>query len=187
MSERRVASRYAKSLIELAEEKGVLEEVNRDMQFFDSVTKSNRDFELAIRNPIVSNDKKLGILKAIFANKVSDLTFRFFEIISRKNREVILPLIAEEFHAQYNVYKGIVLVKVVTTFPLDEKLRARFKEVVKERFGKEVELEESVDESLIGGYILTVGDKQIDESLNSKLKGLKLEFSHAHKTFVKEF
>src|SRR5690606_1117347 len=111
---------------------------------------------------------------------------KFFEIISRKNRELILPLIAEEFHTLYNEYKGIVKAKVVTTFPLDEKLRAKFKAVVKERFGKEVELEESVDESLIGGYILTVGDRQIDESLNSKLKELKLEFAHSHKTFVKE-
>lgn len=186
MSERRVASRYAKSLIELAEEKGVLEEVNRDMQLFHSITKENRNLELALTNPIISNDKKLNILREIFQKKVTELTYRFFEIISRKNRELILPMIAEEFHTLYNEYKGVVKAKVITTFPLDEKLRAKFKAVVKERFKKEVELEESVDSSLIGGYILTVGDKQIDESLNSKLKALKLEFAHSHQTYIKE-
>lgn len=188
MSDRRVASRYAKSLIELAEEKGVLEEVNRDMQLFASVCDENRDFVLAIRNPIIQNDKKLAILKKVFNKQVSDMVMRFFEIISRKNREVFLPDIAEEFHRQYNIHKGIVRAEVVTTFPLDDAMRLRFKELVKDYFkdAKAVELQEKVDESLIGGFVLTVGDRQIDESLSSKFNKLKLEFSRKHKTFVKE-
>ena len=187
MSDVRVASRYAKSLIELADEKGILEKVNNDMLLFIGLCKSNRDFAMAIKNPIIQNEKKLAILKKIFQGKVSELTMKFFEIISRKNRETILPTVAEEFHRQYNAYKGIVKATVVTAFPLDSELRARFTKLVKEVFDKEVELVVKVDESMIGGYILTVGDKQIDESINSKLKALKLEFNSAHSSFVKEF
>lgn len=185
MSERRVASRYSQSLLSLAEEKGLLEEVNNDMQLFEAVCEENRDFLLALKNPIIQNDKKLKILKALFDKKVNELTLRFFEIISRKNRENILPDIAEAFHNQYNERKGIVIAQVVTAFPLDEKLRDQFKQVVKSHFNKEVELKEKVDDSLIGGYVLTIEDKQIDETLNGKLKQLKLEFNQKYKVFVK--
>lgn len=185
MSDRRVASRYARSLIELAEEKGILEEVNNDMELFLEVCEGNRDFKLAIKNPIIKNDKKLAILKGIFQSKVSKLTILFFELISRKNRESFLPEVAEEFHKQYNSLKGIVTAEVVTTFSLDNDLRNRFKNVVEDIFHKDVELSEKIDESLIGGFILTVGDKQINESLNSQLKELKHEFSKTHKAFKK--
>lgn len=185
MSDRRVASRYATSLIELAEEKGILEEVNNDMKLFLDVCDENRDFKLAIKNPIIKPDKKLSILKKVFQNKVSKLTSLFFDLVSKKNRESVLPEVAEEFHKQYNIKKGIIAATVVTPFPLDTELRTKFKKVVLEIFGKEAELTESIDESLIGGFVLTVGDKQINESLSSKLKELKHEFSHSYKSFEK--
>lgn len=187
MSERRVASRYSKSLLALAQEKGLLEEVNSDMELFTTTFKDNRDLSVVIKNPIIPNDKKLNILKALFEGKVSELTLRFFEIISRKNRESLLPDIAESFREQYNEYKGIIVAQVITSFPLDHNLREDFKKVVKHQFGQEktVELVEKIDTSLIGGYTLTVGDKRIDQTLDTQLKKLKLEFSHKHKTFVK--
>lgn len=185
MADRRVASRYAKSLIELAEEKGILEDVNRDMQLFLEVCEENRMFKLAIKNPIIKNDKKLSILKGIFGSRVSKLTLLFLDLVSKKNREAMLPEVAEEFHKQYNLKKGIVTAEVVTAFPLDNAMRTEFKKLVKSRFNKEAELVEVIDESLIGGFVLTVGDKQINESLNSKLKELQYEFSHAHKTYTK--
>lgn len=185
MSDRRVASRYAKSLLELADEKDILEEVNHDMGLFLKVCEENRLFKLTLKNPIVKNNKKLSIIKSVFNNKVSKLTTLFFELVSRKNRESILPEIAEEFHVQYNLLKGVVAAEVVTTVPLDDQLRSEFKKLVKSKFDKDVELSESIDESLIGGFILTVGDKQINESLNSKLKELKHEFSQSHRAFKK--
>ena len=142
-------------------------------------------FKLAIKNPVIRHDKKLSILKEIFGTKVSKLTTLFFELVSRKNREAMLPEVAEEFHKQYNILKGVVSAEVVTAFPLDDALRAEFKKLVKSRFNKETESTEIVDESLIGGFVLTVGDKQINESLSGKLKELQYEFSHAHKTFNK--
>ena len=185
MADRRVASRYAKSLIELAEEKGILEEVNHDMQLFLEVCEENRMFKLAIKNPIIKNDKKLSILKGIFGTRVSKLTLLFLELISKKNREAMLPEVAEEFHKQYNQLKGVVSAEIVTTFPLDDALRTEFKALVKSRFNKEAELTEIIDESLIGGFVLTVGDKQINESLSNKLKELQYDFTHAHKAFKK--
>jgi F-type H+-transporting ATPase subunit delta len=177
MSEFRVASRYAKSLLDLAQEQGKLEEVNRDMQLFEKVGKENREFLLLLKNPIITHDKKLSILRAIFKGRVNDLTLAMFEIIVKKQREAILFSVSKEFHNLYNIVKGIENAEVISVTPLTEQLRSRFKEIIKREFGKEVELHEKVDKELIGGYILKVGDKQIDESIKGKLQTLKRQFS----------
>lgn len=184
MSEYRVAYRYAKSLLELAEEKGILEAVHQDMQLFASVAKENRDFVLLLKNPIIPGDKKLSVLEAVFGGKVNELTQEFYKIIVRKGREGYLLAISKEFHLQYNAYKGIAGAKVITTFALNDELRKQFTDIVKEISGKEVELEEMVDEDLLGGFVLRIGDRQVDESVSTKLLRLKKEFSY--NPYVKE-
>ena len=186
MSDVRIASRYAKSLLELADEQGKIEEVHKDMMLLDSICHENRDFVLVLKNPIIKNDKKKAILEAVFNGKVSDLTMAIFGIITRKNRESVLPAIASEFHQQYNIYKSIEKATVTTAVKLDEGLRASFEKIVKQISDKkEVELDEVVDERIIGGYVLKVGDRQLDDSIKSKIKELELKFSKNE--YIKEF
>ncbi|MDR7128943.1 F-type H+-transporting ATPase subunit delta [Algoriphagus sp. 4150] len=181
MSNQRVASRYAKSIMELSLEKGRLEEVHTDFQRLTALAASNNELALVLRNPVVTSDKKLNILKALFAKGADALTMTFFEIVSRKNREEILLDVAREFENQYNLHKSIQVAEVTTTFPIDDTLRSEFAEVVKEISGKKsVQLVEKINPDLIGGYILTVNDRQIDESLSSKLRQLKTQFTQNH-------
>lgn len=185
MSEIRVASRYAKSLLELAVEKGVLEEVHNDMKLFADTTDSNRELYLLLKNPIVKNDQKLAILKGIFGSKINSMTLEFFKIVSRKNRESSLPGIAKEFEALYRIQKGIVKAEVVTAFPVTEEMRKEFVSIVRKISGKEPELTQRIDKDIIGGYVLRVGDRQIDESIASRLEELREQFSR--NPYVKEY
>jgi F-type H+-transporting ATPase subunit delta len=186
MADARVASRYVKSLLGLAVEQGVLEAVNTDMQFFDRVCHSNRDFVLMLKSPIIRHEKKKEILNKLFSGKVHPLTMSIIEILTKKNREPLLPSIATEFHNAYNVYKGIGKASVISTVPVDAELRNELVALVKKLSNKtQVELEEKVDKDLIGGFILNVGDRQIDASIKNKLKNLKNKFSE--NPFVKQF
>src|SRR5690606_24380133 len=118
--------------------------------------------------------------KALFPQS-DPLTMTFFEIVSRKNREEILLDVAKEFEAQYNLHHSIQVAEVITTFPIDDKLRKEFADVVKEISGKQsVQLVEKINPDLVGGYILTVNDRQLDESLSSKLRQLKTQFTQNH-------
>lgn len=180
MSEYRIASRYAKSLLDLAVEKGQLEEVNKDMIMFSELVEENRDLLLMLKSPIITHDKKLTILNKLFEGKVNDLTLAIFQILTKKHREEYLPQIAMEFHHQYNHNQGIEEATVTTTFSLNDKLRVEFEKAVAQISNKRVELTEVVDESLIGGFILKIGDRQIDDSVNSKLKALRVEFTKNH-------
>ena len=173
-----VAARYAKSLIELAKEKNVVEAVYEDMKLFKDTAEKNRGLMLALKSPVVRHEKKLAILNAIFQDKVNAVSYSIFEIITRKNRESILDAIADEFIKAYNEYQGIQKATVITSTPLTEELRKQFNTIVATATGKTVELEEQVDPSLIGGYLLRVNDRQIDASLRNRLNELKLQLAN---------
>jgi F-type H+-transporting ATPase subunit delta len=186
MAHSRVASRYVKSLLSLAEEQKVLDQVHADMQLLDSVCKSSRDFSLMLKSPIIRHDKKRDILEAIFKNKVHKITMAIIDILTKKNREPLLPEIAAEFHQAYNVYKGIQKATITTTVAMDNATRAEIEAIVKKLSDKtQVEVEQKVDSSLIGGFVLNVGDKQIDASIKAKLKTLQVKFSE--NPYIKEF
>jgi F-type H+-transporting ATPase subunit delta len=186
MADLRIASRYVKSLLGLAVEQGDLEAVHADMQLFSLVCDENRNFTAMLKSPVVRHEKKRDILRKLFTGKVNKLTLAIMDILTRKNREFLLPLIAHEFHNAYDEYKGIGRASITTTTRMDDKVRSEIEAIVRKLSEKkEVELEEKVDEGLIGGFILNVGDRQIDASIKNKLKSLKLKFSE--NPFVKEF
>lgn len=185
MADLRAASRYVKSLLDLAIEQNVLENVHSDMQLFSKVYQENNSFALMLRSPVIPHDKKRDILSKLFKGKVNNLTMSFFDIITRKNREPLLASIAREFHNAYNDYKGIGKATVTSAVPLDEKLRSEFESLVKKYSNKnQVELVERVDPEMIGGFVLKVGDRQVDTSIRSNIKALKLKFSH--NPYIKE-
>jgi len=186
MADSRAASRYVKSLLSLAVDQNALEQVHNDMLLFSRIVAENRTFELMLKNPIIKHDKKRDIFERLFKGKVHNLTLSFLDIIARKNREPLLPEIAKEFHNAYNEYKGIRKATVTTAVPLDAKLKAEFEGIVKKYSDKQkVELVEHVDKDMIGGFILNIGDRQIDASIKNKLKALKVNFSQ--NPYIKEY
>lgn len=186
MSDIKVASRYAKALLELAVEKRQLEEVNRDVNQLLDIAAQNREIVLLLNSPIVNSDKKHNVLKALFEKSGNAITLSFFDIITRKNRSNNLISTAKEFKKQYNQHMGIQVAEVTTILPLTEDLRKSFVEIVKEISGLEkVELIEKIDPNLIGGYVLKVNDKLLDDSLSGKLRNLRLKL--AQRYFVKMY
>ncbi|MBS1488018.1 MAG: ATP synthase F1 subunit delta [Bacteroidetes bacterium] len=178
MADSRVAARYVKSLLGLAIEQNVLEQVHTDMQLLDNLCRTNRDLLMMLRSPIIKHDKKRQILEILFKGKVSTLTTSIIDILTRKNREPLLPAIAAEFGNAYNEYKGIQKAVVTTTVAVDENLRKEIEAIVKKLSNKkQVTLETKVDKELIGGFILNVGDRQIDASIKNKLKSLQVRFN----------
>lgn len=177
MKETIVARRYAKSLLDLAVSKNTLEESNRDMELVLEVCRNNRDFRSLLKNPLIHADKKLAIMKAIFTGKITDVTLAFINIIVRKRREFYLEEIAMAFTDQYKEIKGITSAVVISAVGLDEKLRKEVISVVRRVSEKEVALEEKIDPSLIGGFVLRFGDVQYDTSIARNLNMYRMNFS----------
>lgn len=104
------------------------------------------------------------------------MTLSIFEIITNKNREAILPSLATEYLRQYDMLKNNLTAEITTVSELSDAQRVDFKNLVAKATGKNVSLKENVNAELIGGYILRVGDKQVDTSVRRKLNDLKVEF-----------
>lgn len=181
----KLANRYAKSLLQLAIERGEVEQVYADMNLVAKTCKENKDLALLLRSPIIKTDKKRNILIEIFSEKLGKTAMSFIEIITNKKREYFLEKIADEFSVQYKANKNITTATVTTTLQLDKNLKEKILVLIKNKTKSEVDLIEKTDEKLIGGFILRIGDTQIDSSIQRKLNDLKKSFSE--NPFVKEF
>ncbi len=172
-----VANRYAKSLIGLANEKNVVAEVSKDMSFVQTVCKENREFLAVLSNPIVRHEKKFAVLTSIFKDKVNPLTFSIMEVLTTKNREGLLLSIANEFHTLLDSEQGIQQAVVSSATALTEAQRTELTAKVSQISGKKAVLTEKINEQLIGGYVLKIGDTQIDTSVRKRLADLCVQLS----------
>jgi F-type H+-transporting ATPase subunit delta len=172
----RAASRYAKSFLDLALEQGVLDKAYADMKYIAEVSKGNHEFNSFLKSPIIKTDKKQSVLKAVFSGKLDKVTDAFVQLITAKRREMYLGEIAEEFLNQYNAKKQILKAVVTTASGIDEATRSKVLELVKGTGQNEVILEEKIDKNIIGGFIIRVGDKQIDASIARKVNNLRRNF-----------
>jgi F-type H+-transporting ATPase subunit delta len=177
MSELTVATRYAKSLIDLAQEKNVLEDIRKDMELFARTLRDNHQLQAVLANPIVAHIKKIKILDAIFGKEVNKVTESFFRIMINKNRSIVLYSTAREFINQYNIIRNISRAYVTSATALSEENKKKMVAELESYTGGKIELHTKVDPKLIGGFILTIGDRQVDTSISSSLKKLKTDFA----------
>jgi F-type H+-transporting ATPase subunit delta len=178
MSEIKAASRYAKSLIDLSIELNALEDMKNDMVLIEQVITKNSELEAVLSNPIIPLGKKAGILTNIFGTQVHQATKSFLQLVVSKGRSAILFETSKQFVLQYNQIKGIVSANVVSAVELTEENRTEIVALVKAQVGANaVILKEKVDADLIGGFVLTVGDKQFDASIANSLNKLRKEFA----------
>ncbi len=186
MSVNRISSRYAKSLIDLAVERNEMETVVKDIQLFGEVAK-NRDFSLMLKSPIINTSKKQSIFSAIFEGKISKTTTAFFDIILRKGREAVLTDISSEFMSQYKQLNRISAVTLTTAIPLTESALndIKAKLIASNITMDKLELTTKIDPNILGGFVIEVGDKLYDASVQHKLDQLKKEF--VGNQYVKSF
>ena len=174
MSDIRVASRYAKSLIELAKEQGILEDVHADMELFATVCQQNRELVGMLKSPIVRGDQKCQILEKAFVG-FHALSRLFVDTVVKKGREAFLPLIAKEFNAMYNELNNVASAVVTTATKLDADTLAEIRQVLESRTGKKIDMTTQIDPSLIGGFVVRMDDKLYDASIVNKLRKIKKE------------
>ena len=184
MRNTRATSRYAKSLLELAKEQNTLELCKTDMASVVSLCHNSRELVLLLKSPVVKTYKKLAIIAEVFVG-CSPLVLSFINLITKKKREALLLDVAQGFLDLYKIDQGIESATLTTAVALDEDTRKQILDFIKKQGVSQVDLTEHVDESLIGGAILRLGDKQLDASVARQIKDLKLSFNK--NLYIKDF
>jgi F-type H+-transporting ATPase subunit delta len=177
MSAPRVASRYAKSLLSLAEEKQQLDAVEKDIELVLNTVAASDELQLVLASPVLNADQKQRVLDAVFKEHLSPLMMEFITILVRKGRVSILAPIAEACTKMLRTMKGIQSAEVITAVSLEGAAKDRLMAELKRLHDGEVELKETVNPDIIGGFVLRVEDRMLDASVRRSLQRLRRELT----------
>ena len=172
----RAAIRYAKAVLSLATDQNAAEIVNNDMRLMANTIAESKDLRNMLQSPVIKSSAKKEALLTIFANS-NTITVSLIDTLISNKRMSLLADVATSYNRLFDESKGTQVAQVTTAVPLTDDLKVKVLAKVKELTGKDVEVESFVDESIIGGFILRVGDIQYNASVANKLNKLKREFT----------
>ncbi len=169
----RVAKRYAKALFELAEEEKILNKVEADVAQFASLSSESADFNALLSNPLINEKEKFNILSELFKNKIQPLTLDFLNLLSVKKRMDILGEIAAEFRKMMLRFANKIEGELISAVQLSPEQIQHIRSNMEKMTGKNVLLDEKIDESVLGGFIVRIEDWVLDNSVRYQLSKLR--------------
>lgn len=170
----RAAIRYAKAILDMAHSNGKASNVNEDMKSIATSIAESAELKDFLANPTVKGEVKISALSEIFASAQNE-TKGLFQLLLENKRFEILPAIASQYNHLFDEMSGVEVAKVTTAFPITPELEAKVLAKIKEFSTKTVTIQNIVDESIIGGFVLRIGDKQYNASVASRLQTLRRE------------
>ncbi|MCS6999868.1 MAG: ATP synthase F1 subunit delta [Bacteroidota bacterium] len=173
----RVAKRYARSLLQVAQDNAALEAVRAAVEIFDAAFAASAPLRALLRNPVVAAERKSAILDAIFGERVHPIFRAFLKLVCIKGRENILDSITAQFVNLYNEHKGITVAVVSAAVEVPDPLHERIKAFIARRFGGTPYVEYRIDPTLLGGLVIQCGDVRLDASIAGHLARLRKQLS----------
>ncbi len=173
MIEKSVAVGYAQALFEVANEKGDAEEVGKDLEGIKELLETNKKFRDILYHPSIIKDAKKDIINKTIGPQCSKWVRNLLFILIDKRRERMLDYLADMFKEVARRIRGVTCIKVQTVFPLTDSKLNRLKESLEKLMKKKVELETEINEDIIGGMVINMGNKIIDGSMLNQLRNLK--------------
>ncbi|SDQ15206.1 ATP synthase F1 subunit delta [Flagellimonas zhangzhouensis] len=178
MNQNRAAIRYAKATLDFAVEKKAADAVEKDMREIAATLAENVELQNVLESPIIKAEVKKNTLLEIFKG-ANEITKGLVDTLIGNKRIAMLQDVAYKYIILFEKMKGEEVAYVTTAVPLTAELEKKILAQVTKATGNKVTLENKVDESIIGGFVLRVGDTQYDASIANKLNGLKREFTNS--------
>ncbi|MEE9561813.1 MAG: ATP synthase F1 subunit delta [Thermoanaerobaculia bacterium] len=167
-----VARVYAQALLGLADRQGEVDEILEQLEQLSSLMDQAPALENFLGSPLVQEESRKAELEKLFRGRASDLLVDTLQVMNRKGRLGLIRALVVAYRAEYEELKGRIDVRVTTAVPLSASLRQRLRVVTSEVTGKEAQLVEKVDQSILGGMILRIGDRKIDTSIAKEIRQL---------------
>jgi F-type H+-transporting ATPase subunit delta len=165
--------RYAKAFFSLAKEKKMMETLKTDIEKVFDVCNHSSDFILLLESPVISTSKKAELITEIFNAEVNTLTLNFLLLIVKNKREVYIPGICRNFLELTRRDQNIKSALLITASEINTKITNKIKILMEKELSAKIELSIEIKPEIIGGLIVRIGDKQLDSSVNTKLKKIK--------------
>ena len=169
MNESQISVRYAKALFQSALEQHQLDSVYNDMEVLTNACKLD-DFQYMLVVPTLLPSQKIKLMGSIFERHFSKLSISLINLVIENKRESYLPGIARNFRDLYRKEKGIRTAALITAQPVDDSVLDKIRVLISKAYDSEVELSSSVEEHVIGGFVLTIEDMRYDASVETNLR-----------------
>ena len=173
MRETRAAHRYARALLEAAEERDLLDQVREDMGRLSDLIEGSADLRAFLVDPLIHPKVKREAFERIGRGKLCTLVLNFLLLLTQRRRERLLPEILREFEKMLDEHEGIVVAEVRMARPFTPDQEERLMQKLSAYSGRKVRLEVEIDQSLQGGFIAHLGDTVFDGSLQTQLERLR--------------
>ncbi len=178
MNESRAAIRYAKATLDFAIEKKAADAVEKDMRNIASTIGDNTELQNLLESPVIKGEIKKNTLQEVFKGS-SEITQGVISTLTDNKRIALLQEVALKYIILHEQLKGEDVAFVTTAVPLTAELEKKVLAEVAKITGNKVTIQNKIDESILGGFVLRVGDLQYDASIANKLNGLKREFTNS--------
>ncbi len=180
-----IARVYARAALGLAERQGLADALLEELEALVGALDKSPDLDAYLTSPLVDRDERRQGLERLFRGRLSELLVDTLQVMNRKGRAALLRSLALAYREEYEKLKGIVEVKVATAVPLAKELRQRLEETLSRLTGKQLWITERVDQALLGGLVLEVGDRKFDASVARELRILasRMRERAAHEMF----
>jgi len=176
----RAALRYAKAVLNLAKDTNKEVEVNNSMLLIAQTISESKELALVLGSPVIKATDKIKALKAVFSDSIDQISLGVIGLLGENKRLPLLSMVAKQYAILFDHYKLVDVAKVTTAVPLTEDLRKKVLVKIKELTGNEASIENVVNEDILGGFILRVGDIQYDASISNNFNELKRQFDNSH-------
>ena len=174
MNDSKISVRYARAIFQSAVEKKNLDKVYQDMIFISEICRTPETKEF-LQSPIISPSKKQAIFHKMFDGNIEKITLSLIDLTVKNGRESFIPAIARNFIHETKKYRGITESVLTTAVKVDDEVKKQITTLISDIFKTTVELKETVDPEIIGGFILQIDDNYIDASIKNKLRKIKKE------------
>ena len=174
MNDSKISVRYCRAIFQSALEKKNLDKVYQDMIFISEICKDPL-IEEFLHSPIIVPSKKEAILHKMLEGNIENLTLSLLDLIVKNGRESFIPSIARNFIHETKKFKGITETVLTTAVKVDDNVKKQITDLISGIFKTIVELKETIDPEIIGGFILQIDDNYINASIKNKLRKIKKE------------
>lgn len=177
MNDSIIAKRYAKAIFKLGKDHNRLKSYTPQLRVLQNIIRDNENFQFLLQNPVINGSSKKAILKKLFDGKFHNDIISLLTLLVDKRREAYLPDIIRAYIKMYQNFANIQQVDITTAHTFDEATITKIKNILDEMTGKTSEIQTNIDESLIGGFLLRVDDKQLDATVSGQLNAIRKQLS----------
>lgn len=170
----KIAKRYAKALLDIGKEDGNYQQYGKELKEFAELCRKNEEFFNVLSNPIFSVEERMKVLDSVLQKTgFSEVVNNFLRVLLERKRMNRILEICEYYSALLDEFLGVAKAKIITARPIKKKTLDRLVKALEKFTSKKIEAETEIDESIIGGVVVRIGNLILDGSITAQLEGLK--------------